>query len=562
MAADFDLPNECWECVIKFLRSDHRSLESLSLVSKQFLSITNRLRFSLTIYDATIPFLPRLFHRFTNLTSLDFTFFCGDLNALLCQISYFSFHLKSLKLSIQCPIPKDGFRILATKMKTLTSLTGSVTKTDIVLIAECFPFLEEVDLNFPQSNDRHTNILPLALPKLRKINISGYCFIDDSSLFHLCKICELLEELELVMFEYCKYLTHVGIASAIRDKPNLKSFKICFDEFGRMYVSSKVINSIRSLKSLTYLNLSYVLISDRSLSSLAEAGLPLKRLVIKRCMHYSYAGIFCLLSKCRFLQHLDLESVQFLIDEQVAELSLFLGNLVSINLSESKMLTNLALFALVKNCRFLGDIRMENTGIGKFSLENYNSLMDFVVYPQVKSLHLANNSWLSDESMKKFASIFPNLQVLDTSDCKLSEGIVEVLRSCCKMMHLSMTYCPKLELLGMNFQVPQLEILNLSMSTIGDETLYMISKNFSRLRQLILEMCSHITEKGVGQVVKNCTQLREINIEYCRNVGADVGFWLAMVCSRPSLRKIIAPSHFDPTDTKWIPLLDHGCLVC
>ncbi|MCI11161.1 F-box/LRR-repeat protein, partial [Trifolium medium] len=61
-----------------------------------------------------------------------------------------------------------------------------------------------------------------------------YCFIDDSSLFHLCKICELLEELELVLFEYCKYLTHVGIASAIRDKPNLKSFKISFDEFGRI----------------------------------------------------------------------------------------------------------------------------------------------------------------------------------------------------------------------------------------------------------------------------------------------------------------------------------------
>ncbi|GAU34832.1 hypothetical protein TSUD_259120 [Trifolium subterraneum] len=502
MAADFDLPNECWECVIKFLHSDHCSLESLSLVSKQFLSDTNRLRFSLTISDPTIPFLPRLFHRFTNLTSLDLTFFSGDLNALLRQISYFPFYLKSLKLGKHYPIPEDGFRILATKMKTLTSLTAFITKTDIVLIAECFPFLEEVDLNFPKSNDRDTNILPLALPKLRKINISGYYSIDDSSLFHLCKICEFLEELVIVMFAYY-----------------------------------------------------------RSLTSLAEAGLPLKRLVIKRCMHYSYAGIFCLLSKCRFLQHLDLESVHFLIDQQVAELSLFLGNLVSINLSHSKMLTDLALFALVKNCRFLGDIRMEYTGIGQFSLENYNSSMDFVVYPQVKSLHLANNSWLSDESMKKFASIFPNLQVLDTSDCDLTESIVEVLRSC-KIMHLSLIECPKLELLGMDFQVPKLEILNLSKSEIDDQTLYMISKNFSRLRQLDLQQCYRITEKGVRQVVENCTRLREINIRYCRNVAADVDFWLAMVFLRPSLRKIIAPSHFGRSDSKWIPLLDHGCLVC
>jgi F-box/leucine-rich repeat protein 2/20 len=60
-------------------------------------------------------------------------------------------------------------------MKTLTSLTGSVTKTDIVLIAQCFPFLEELDLDFPKADDRDTNILPLALPKLRKIKISGNC---------------------------------------------------------------------------------------------------------------------------------------------------------------------------------------------------------------------------------------------------------------------------------------------------------------------------------------------------------------------------------------------------
>jgi F-box/leucine-rich repeat protein 2/20 len=356
----------------------------------------------------------------------------------------------------------------------------------------------------------------------------------------------------------CKHLTHVGIASAIREKPNLKSFTISFDDNERMYVSSKMVNSIRSLKSLTYLNLSFVLISDRSLSSLAEEGLPLKRLVLKRCMNHTYAGIFCLLSKCRILQHLDLQSAQFLIDQQVAELSLFLGNLVSINLTGSNMLTDLALFALVKNCRLLADIRMEKTGIGKFCF----SLMDFLVYPQVESLHLANNSWLSDESIKKFASIFPNLQVLDTSDCDLSEGIVEVLRCCNKIMHLRLTYCPKLELLRMNFQVPKLEVLNLSMSEIDDQTLYMISKSFSGLRQLDLKRCDRITEKGVKQVVENCTRLREINIRYCRNVAADVDFWLGMVFTRPSLRKIIAPSHFDPSHSKWIPLLDHGCFVC
>jgi F-box/leucine-rich repeat protein 2/20 len=254
---------------------------------------------------------------------------------------------------------------------------------------------------------------------------------------------------------------------------------------------------------------------------------------------------------------LDLQITEFLNDEHVVELSLFLHDLVSINLSHCRKLTVSAFFALVKNCRFLADIRMEKTGIGKFCF----SLMDFVVYPQVKSLHLANNSWLSDESIKKFASIFPNLQVLDTSDCDLSEGIVEVLR-CCKIVHLNLSYCHKVNLHGLNFEVPTLEVLNLSRTRIDDKTLYAISKSCSGLLQLDLEGCFHVTAKGVKQMIENWTQLKEIKLRHCYDMADDVDIWLVMVLSRPSLRKIVAPSHFRPYDTKWKPLSDHGCFLC
>jgi len=56
-AADFYLPDECWESIFKFLINDceyenHHRLKTLSVVSKQFLSITNRLLLSLAIYNA------------------------------------------------------------------------------------------------------------------------------------------------------------------------------------------------------------------------------------------------------------------------------------------------------------------------------------------------------------------------------------------------------------------------------------------------------------------------------------------------------------------------------
>jgi F-box and leucine-rich repeat protein 2/20 len=325
-----------------------------------------------------------------------------------------------------------------------------------------------------------------------------------------------------------------------------------------MYATSKMINSLRNLKGLTCLDLSSLRISDHLLSSLAKEGLPLKRLSLKNCTDYSYGGIFCLLSKCQFLQHLDLQYSFYLNDQYVVGLSTVLGSLVSINLSHCHI-TELTLLSLVRNCPFLSEIIMEYSDIGKLCDKNSNSLMDFVVYPQVKSLHLARNPLL--KNVKMLASLFPNLQVLDLRYCCcISEGIVEVLRYC-KIIHLDMRSCSTLNLLSMNFQVPKLEVLNLSKTKINDETLYVISKSCCGLLQLDLERCDHITEKGVRHIVENCSRLREINLWDCHNVCADVNLWMMIVISRPSLRKIMTPSHFRPSDDKWKPLLNHGCLV-
>jgi F-box/leucine-rich repeat protein 2/20 len=65
------------------------------------------------------------------------------------------------------------------------------------------------------------------------------------------------------------------------------------------------------------------------------------------------------------------------------------------------------------------------------------------------------------------------------------------------------------KLLGMNFVVPNLEVLNLSYTKVDDETLYVISKNCCGLLQLLLEVCNGITEEGVNHVLENCTLLRD-----------------------------------------------------
>jgi F-box/leucine-rich repeat protein 2/20 len=110
----------------------------------------------------------------------------------------------------------------------------------------------------------------------------------------------------------------------------------------------------------------------------------------------------------------------------------------------------------------------------------------------------------------------------------------------------------------MNFEIPQLKVLNLSYTGIDDKTLYVISKSCCGLLQLLLESCKNVTENGVEHVLENCTQLREINLGYCNKAFVNI---VDMVFLRPSLRKITAPPHYRLSDENKELLSRHGCLV-
>jgi len=104
-------------CVFRFLNNkDEKNFSSLSLVSKQFLSITNRLRFSITFKKEALLFLPLLFKRFTNLNTLNLKHFRDhrNLDNLLNQLTNFSLKLTSLKLPDGCYFPADGLSQLVT----------------------------------------------------------------------------------------------------------------------------------------------------------------------------------------------------------------------------------------------------------------------------------------------------------------------------------------------------------------------------------------------------------------------------------------------------------------
>ncbi|MCH79428.1 F-box/LRR-repeat protein, partial [Trifolium medium] len=502
-----------------------RYLNSLSLVCKQFLSVTNRLRFSYTVcnstiislpishtvYDSTHSFLRHLFERYTNLNSLNLiniNIFFIDYAKLLCQISCFPFKLTSLNLSQIPTFPANGLLAFAQKITTLTSLTcshvHSLNSSDLFLIAEHFPLLEELDLSYPSNCKNSSSYvdgledISLALIKLRK---RSSCLADE--------------------------ITNAALASALHERPTLKSLSFsvtpCIPEYRQVFTTSHLIDSLVSLKGLTCLDLHYLNISDELLYSIAREGLPLTRLVLQRCAGHSYAGIVCLLGKCQRVQHLNLQCAYFLNDQHVIKLSLYLGDLMSINLSHCWKLTYSALFALVRNCPSPSEIKMER--IGSKIVGRSNSLVDFSVYPQLMSLYLGNSSWLRGESIIMFASSFPNLQVLDLNSCN---GISEVNIDCRSTSGKNgkggeFSVLPPPSLIDINVEIRTLGIV----FGICPKEKRLVSRGLSGLwRSLVneatwIELCSSRTggvehvkykEKGVKRVVENCPQLRVMHV--------------------------------------------------
>ncbi|XP_058729403.1 F-box/LRR-repeat protein 3-like [Vicia villosa] len=543
------LLDECWEYIFKFLINHdteytHRryvELKPLSLVSKQFLSVTNRLRSSLTctVYNPTCQF----FHRFSNIASLDLSYYVGgDLDDLLIQISRFPLKITSLNISNQLIIRVKGLRAFSKNITTLTSLVCSniatLYYTHMLFIAECFPLLEELDFSKPkQFKFNKTAFFPaqalsLALPKLRKVNVANY-YISNELLFHMCKNCKLLKEVNIIN---CWRITLSDIAADLHERPTLSSLSFSASKFHPL--TSSFIDSLVILKGLTSLDLFNLRISDELLSSIAMEGLPLTRLGLRNCSGCSYTGIYSLLSKSPCIQHLILQRASCLNNQHVAELSLFLDDLISINLSRCKRLTESALFALVRNCPSLIEINMGGTSIGKESVRNSNSSKDPIVNSQLKSLYLANCEKLRDETIIRFSSIFSNLQLLDLNSFQPDEDIGQVFRRFCNIRHLNLAKCPRVKLLvGMNFELPNLEVLNLSCTSVG----------------------RNVTQKGVKHVLENCTQLREINLRNCSNVDRDV---CSVLLSSLSLRKIIAPSRIRFTKGTMKLFSHHGCRVC
>ncbi|GAU36461.1 hypothetical protein TSUD_166270 [Trifolium subterraneum] len=240
-----------------------------------------------------------------------------------------------------------------------------------------------------------------------------------------------------------------------------------------------LVNGVKALSSklfkLRKVNLtSHIYINDELLFHLFRNWKFLEEAIILHCNQITNAGVTSSLRERPTLRSLSFNRY--------------------IDLSD-----NSTLFALVNNGPLLREISLGYAW--KYGVENSNTPMD------VALLNLSYCRNISDKD------------------------ICEVLTTCLKIVHLDLTGCSQLKLFGSNFEVPKLEVLNLSHANVDDKTLYVISKHCRGLMQLLLKCCNDVAMKGLQQVIENCTQSREINLSGCCNVDANVV--ASMVFSSP-----------------------------
>lgn len=573
-----DLPDECWELIIN--RLDHHSyFESLSLVSKRFLSLTNRLRLRFSVVDPTYLVhgaISKLIHRFPYLKTLDLSkLLHGNLHVALLEIARSSLlNLEALDISNQKSIPIRGLRELGlTTLKNLKVLKCAnlynLCDSDLMAVVDSLPLLEEIDISYPINDldsfsefcalttsefavtDCGIEVLSSKLKNLRKANISGNHFLTDKSVLALSTNCLRLRE---VVILDCSFITLNGLCFILSNSPQLSV--ISMDGIESPCGPSIFIDAIL-VRALSTLDFQYSDISDEFLSTIAKACIPLKSISVFRCTGYTMDGIWFLLNTYQSLEFLDLTGNLFLNDQSIIDLSQYLQALVAIKLNSCPKLSESTLYTLAKNCPYLEDIGMRKTNLTK-----EGSLLELVKNPNIKSLDLAWNSHLSDECLRTIALVCPNLELLDVRSCIgiTDGGIAEILRSCREIRHLYMNDCGRVMNMGLSPELPKLEVLLVARSGLNDEGLLTVGKSCSGLVKLNLEACVGVTTAGVKTIVNHCKRLKEINLKGCRKVSVSITNW--MVFTRPSLKKIIMPCYDATTENQRKLLLRHGCQIC
>lgn len=151
---------------------------------------------------------------------------------------------------------------------------------------------------------------------------------------------------------------------------------------------------------------------------------------------------------------------------------------------------------------------------------NQATLKQFSVScPFLKKLTFGSNIQLNFTAWGELNK-FRQLIALDLTRCHQinDQDLLVILKACLGLRELSLEECRKISEKGfdaMSRQATRLTHLNLSRTSIADNSLVEISSHCRSLISLDLTRCENVTDKGVLALVKQASSLKELTISQC-----------------------------------------------
>uniref|UniRef100_A0A803LMW2 Uncharacterized protein n=1 Tax=Chenopodium quinoa TaxID=63459 RepID=A0A803LMW2_CHEQI len=419
--ASKELPDECWEII--FNRLKHESdQESITLVCKRFLSISDFLRVSLKLSGYTpITVLCRLLKRFSNLKKLQVCNFRGDMNEAILAIARSGLDLEELVALSDCRShPEVWLEELSSSMKSLKVLkfTGGEGDADFVRVADAFPQLEELYIKdeapyIISVTDKGMDYMSSKLKRLRKIDLSNKSrtakatpLTGISRLLHHSS--QSLKSLELGRVEF---LTNEHVEYLSSFLQNLTSIKL--------FNCSKLSDS------------AFVVITQRCphLCYFVMTGSSFVR------DEYNYDGLI----KNRAIKYLDISSHQECRPKALKRLLNICPEVEKLKLHGCYLLPDdqLNVPDILKCNRTL--VELDFTG------SHHISVKDMDLESSELEKLIVKFSLINDIFLTKLGRICPRLIHLDLSYCSevTEDGVKEVVKSCKRLRYLSLSRCEK-----------------------------------------------------------------------------------------------------------------------
>ncbi|KAG5560702.1 hypothetical protein RHGRI_003889 [Rhododendron griersonianum] len=307
-----ELPEDCWESILTQLALDHgyNGLEAPSLVCKQFLLITNRLRRKFlsqnkVFYHNRCEALCRAFQRFRNLKELEI---CDpsfgvvvdkimDIDYIISRIASSGLDLQSLGFTrLREPPSKESFLKLGSTMRNLKILRCCIPLEKLSIAAN--DRYREEDYGFSLHG---LSTFLRGCPSMKHLEVWSIYFLNDHAVRDLCRYLSNVVSIKLM---HCENLTFSTFFILAKECPMLSEIELIpMSEVGDEFVADLERND----RITSVILCSNWCLTDELLKIVGVLCPNLHTLNVRGCGLLTQEGIGQVLKCCSQMKHLTVD---------------------------------------------------------------------------------------------------------------------------------------------------------------------------------------------------------------------------------------------------------------